>query len=130
MIVGQNCEERFGAKREQFKFFVAQGQREDGQIDGEVAKALDKDGRGFFHDAEPGFRIFFCEGGGVARDQIRRNGRNGADGHATADVGALIFNAGARRFHLMQDGTSMGQEGAACLGKPDTAAEPVEKLGS
>jgi len=51
---------------------------------------------------------------------------NGADGHAAADVGALILNASARSLHLVEDGTGVRQEGAARLRKPDAAAEPVE----
>ncbi len=128
MVFGQHGEERLGAEREQFKLLVAQRQSEDGQVDGEVAQAFDEYRGGLFDDAELCLRIFFCEGGGVARHEVRRDGGNDAGCYASANVGALVFYAGARGFHLMQDGAGVGQEGASRLSEPDTAAEPIEKL--
>ena len=110
MIVGQHSEERFGAKRKQLQFFVTQREGKNGKIDGEVAQAFDQHRRSFFNDAQLGFRIFLRKGRGIARDQIGRDGGDGADGHAAANIGALIFDAGSRRLHLDEEWSGRGAE--------------------
>lgn len=130
VFLRKDGEERFGEEREGFEFVAANRKRENGDVDGAGAKAVEKDWRNFLYYAELSLREFSREVCEDAREEIRRDSGDGANGDGAADRAFLFDHVAASSFEFAQDPACSGEESFADFGEANRTAEAVEKAGT
>ncbi len=123
----QRREETFGKERVGFEFVAADREREDGEIDGAGAEAIEENWSDFLRDGEVDFWKFAGEGGEARGKPVWSDGGNGAD-YNRAGLGLHAFGEfvfGGREF--VEDGAGAGEKGFAEIGEADGAAEAIEE---
>src|SRR4029077_10310293 len=58
VLLGESGEEPLGQKRKSFEFVAADGQRQDGDVDGAGSKTVEKDWRNFLDNGQPNLGKF------------------------------------------------------------------------
>jgi hypothetical protein len=120
-------EEELGEQRRGVEFAAAHWQSEEGEVQSSGAKALEKNWRDFFEDAELGLRELSRKGSQARGKKIRSDGGNNADVDGAGD-GVLLFDDLAfGGFEFAQDGASVRKKGLTQLREAYAAAEAVEK---
>ena len=127
VFFGERGEETFGEERMDIEFVAANGQGEDGKIDGADTEAVEKDGSDFFGDGELNFGKFTREGGEALRKPIGRDGGDGADNDGTGfglqAFGDFVLGGG----EFVEDRAGTWEKGLAEFGEADRAAKAVEE---
>jgi len=127
MFWRKDGKEGFGEEREGFEFVAANRKRENGDVDGAGAEAVEKDWRNFLDYAELSLREFSHEVCEDAREEIRRDGRDGANGDGAANGAFLFDHVTASGFKFTQDAACPGQKCLSNFRKTHGAAEAVEE---
>ena len=127
VFLWKDGEERFGEKREGFEFVATKRKRENGEVDGTGAEALEKDGCNFFDYAELSLREFSREVCEDAGEEIGRDCGNGANSDGAADRTFLFDHVAASGFKFTQDAACPGQKCLSNFRKTHGAAEAVEE---
>src|SRR6267143_4320933 len=106
---------------------AADGERQDGDVDGAGSETVEKDGRDLLDDREPNLREFAREGSEARREEVRGDGGNDADGDGTSDELFTFDDIAFGGFQFAQDGVGAREKRFAKRGKPNGAAEAVEE---
>jgi len=130
VFFGKGGEEAFGEQGKGFEFVAADGEGENGDIDGAGAEALEKDRSDFFNDGEMNLGEFAREGSEEGREEVGRDGRNDTDADGPAEGIFLLDDVAAGGFEFTENGASAWKKGFADLGEADGAAEAVEEAGA
>ncbi len=80
VMFGESGEKAFGEDGEGFEVVAADGQRENGKIDGAATETVEQDGSDFLGDGELHLGKFAGEGSEKWRKEIWRDGRNHTNG--------------------------------------------------
>jgi hypothetical protein len=127
VLFGKRGQEAFRKKRKGLEVVAADGQSQNGKIDGAGAETVEQDGSNFLGDGELDLGKFTGERSEQRRKEIGRDGGNDADGQRTADrlltLDDITFGGG----EFVEDRTSARQEGFAEFGKADGTAKAVEQ---
>jgi hypothetical protein len=119
--------EAFGEERVGVEFVAADGEGEDGKIDGAGAKAIEENRSDFFGDGEMNFWKFAGEGCEALRKPVRSDSGNCADdygsGFGLQAFGELVLGAGK----FVEDGAGAREKGFTEVGEANGAAEAVEE---
>ena len=106
---------------------AANGESQDGDVDGAGTEAVEKGGRDFFDDGELNLRIFSREGREARREEVGGNGGNDADGDGAADKLFAFDDISFGGFQFAKNRAGARQKGLAKFGKPDGTAEAIEE---
>jgi hypothetical protein len=127
VMFGERGKEAFGKEGEGFEVVAANGQGENGEIDGSGAETVEQDGSDFLGDGELHLGKFTLEGSEQRRKEIGRDGGNDTN-RKRATNGLLAFDDVALcGGEFVEDGTSARQEGFAKLGEAHGTAESIEE---
>jgi len=124
---GKRGEKAFGEERVRVEFVAADGEGEDGDIDGAGAETFEENRGDFFGDGEMDFGKFAGESGEARGEPIGGDGGNGAKddgaGFGLETLGEFVLGAG----ELVENGTRTREKGFAKIGEADGAAEAIEE---
>jgi hypothetical protein len=127
VILGKRSEEWFGEDGEGLKFVAADGESEDGEVDGGGAETFEEHGSDFLDDRDLCLRKFAGESHEMGRQEVRRDGGNDADSDGAATGIFLIGEIAAGGFEFTENGACPGKEGFARFREADRATEPIEE---
>jgi hypothetical protein len=124
---GQRGVEALGEERVGVEFVAADGEGQDGEVDGAGAQAIEKNRSDFFGDGEMNFGEFAREGCEERCKPIRSNSGNRADNHGAGfglqALGEFVLGAG----EFVEYGAGAGEKGFTEIGEANGAAEAVEE---
>jgi len=130
VFFGKDGEKALREQRKRFEFVAANGEREDGDVDGAGAETIEKNGSNFFNDGEMDLRELARERSEIRRKKVRRDSGNHTDADGAAEGIFLLDDVAARGFKFAEHGTGTGKKRLADIGEADGAAETVEKAGA
>src|SRR5882672_5114226 len=130
VCLGEHGKEGFGEQRENVEFVATNRKGEDGDVCSARAEAVEENRRDFFDDGELRLWEFFGERGENAREQIRRNRWNCADGDRARDRVFLFDYVAAGGFQFAEDGAGARKKRFAYFGETNGTAETVEEAGA
>ena len=123
-------EEAFGKKREGIELVAADGQGENGDIDGAGAKTVEQHRSNFFDHGDARLRELARKGREPRRKKVGGNGGDDAEGErAGYRILALDYIA-LRSFKFAQDRACPREESFANVGKADGTTEAIEEAGA
>ncbi len=127
VFFGKSREQALGENRKRIEFVAADGQREDGDIYGAGAEAVEKDRSDFFGDREMDFGKFAGEAGQARRQPVRRDSRNSSDDDGARfglqALGDFVLGGG----ELVEDGAGAREKRLAEVGEANGAAQAIKQ---
>ena len=130
MFFGKDGEKALREQRKRFEFVAANGEREDGDVDGAGAETFEKDGSDFFNDGEMDLRELARERSEIRRKKVRRDGGNHTDADGAAEGIFLLDDIAAGGLEFAENGAGTGKKRFADVGEADGAAKAVEEAGA
>jgi hypothetical protein len=127
VLFGECGKEALGKEGEGFEVVAADGQSENGKIDGAGAETVEQDRGDLLGDRELDLGKFAREGSEKRRKEIGRHRGNNANGKRTTDGLLALDDVAFRGGEFVKNRTSARQEGFAEFGEAHGAAEAVEE---
>ena len=116
VLFGERGEEAFRNEGERFEVIAANGQRQNGKVDGAGAEAVEQDGSNLLGDGELDLGKFAGERSEKRRKEIGGDGGNDANGERTTDGLLALDDIPLRGGEFVKNGTSTRKEGFAEFG--------------
>jgi hypothetical protein len=113
VLFGERGEEAFRKEGERFEVVAANGQRQNGKVDGAGAEAVEQDGSDLLGDGELDLGKFAGERSEKRRKEIGGDGGNDANGERTTDGLLALDDIPLRGGEFVKNGTSSRKEGFA-----------------
>jgi hypothetical protein len=127
VIFGERGEQTLRKQRSGLEFVAADGECEDGDVDGAPTETIEKNGRDFFHDRELYLGKFSGERSKDCGQVVRSNGRDDADANPASHEVLALDDVATRGFEFVENGARARKESFAEIGEPHGASEPVEE---
>jgi hypothetical protein len=127
VLFGECGKEALGKEGDRFEVVAADGQSENGKIDGAGAETVEQDRSDLLGDGELDLGKFMREGSEERRKEIRRDGGNDADGEWTTDGLLALDDVTLRGGKFVENRTSARKKGFAEFGEAHGTAKTIEQ---
>jgi len=124
---GKRGKEAFGEEREGFELVAADGQRQNGHVDGAGAQAIEQHRRDFFDDGELRLRELAREGSELRRKKVGSDRGDHADAQRSGDGVFALDDVAPGGFEFAEDGAGAWKKGLAEIGEANRTPEAIEQ---